>query len=406
MTSRPPFRRVGSALRAFLQRESASGYGLMFAAALAMIIANSPLSAFYFDAFHLETGPTLSPKIGVMTVHHWINDGLMALFFLLVGLEIKREWLDGHLARWEDRRLPIIGAVAGMVLPAILYLMIAGRNAATVRGWAIPAATDIAFAMAVLALVRGQVPVSIKLLLVTIAIVDDIGAVAIIALLYTDAINLGALGGAALILSVMALMNRAGVIAVRYYLIGFALLWYVVLLSGVHATIAGVLAAAVIPFRRSSGQQDDERSTLHRLETYLTVPVGYVIVPLFGFANAGVAITALPLASFFAPLTIGIAIGLFVGKQIAIFGSLRLAVALGFASRPSHATWWQLYGMALLCGIGFTMGLFIGDLAFDDPVRSDAAKIGVLMGSIASGIAGWIVLSLAARRHSVDIKVS
>ena len=383
-------------MREFLHTEAAGGILLMAAAALAMIVANSAWADDYFHLLHLETGQTLTPSIGPMTVHLWINDALMAVFFLLVGLEIKRELLDGHLSTWADRRLPVVGAIAGMVVPALIYLAVTGGTPSLAKGWAIPAATDIAFAIGVLALLGSRAPTSLKLLLTTIAIVDDMGAVAIIAIAYTQSLDMTALAAAGAILIAMVVMNRTGVKALRWYALGFAVLWYAVLLSGIHATIAGVLAALTIPFRRTLAAPDAEDSTLHRCEHYLHAPVAFVIVPLFGFANAGVSLSGATISSLLAPLPLGIALGLFVGKQIGIFASIRMMVALGWAARPAHASWMQVYGMALLCGIGFTMSLFIGGLAFGDPALADAVKIGVLMGSIASAVAGWAVLSLAA----------
>ncbi len=387
--------RARSALREFLRTEAASGLLLIAAAALAMVAANSPLADGYFHFLHLETGFTLSRTIGPMTVHLWINDGLMAFFFLLVGLEIKRELLDGHLSTWADRRLPVVGAIAGMAVPALIYMAVTGGSPSLARGWAIPAATDIAFAIGVLALLGSRAPTSLKLLLTTIAIVDDMGAVAIIALAYTDALNLTALAAAGAIFATMMIMNRAGVKALRWYTLGFAMLWYAMLISGVHATIAGVMAALTIPFRRTLAAPDAEDSTLHRFEHILHAPVAYFIVPLFGFANAGVALGGVTLASFLAPLPLGIALGLFIGKQFGIFTAIRVMVALGWAARPAHASWTQVYGMAVLCGIGFTMSLFIGGLAFADEAKADAVKIGVLMGSIASAILGWAMLRFA-----------
>jgi Na+:H+ antiporter, NhaA family len=385
-----------SALRTFLASEAAGGILLMTAAMLAMMAANSAVSADYFHFLHAVTGPVLTPKLGPMTVHLWINDGLMAIFFLLVGLEIKREFVDGHLATWADRRLPIIAAAAGMFVPAIVYLAIAGGDPALVRGWAIPAATDIAFAIGVLALLGSRAPTSLKLFLTTVAIVDDMGAVAIIALFFTDELNIAALAAAAVIWLAMMALNRGKVTALTPYLILTALLWYATLLSGVHATIAGVMAAFAVPFRRTLAAPDAEDSTLHRLEHMLAKPVAFAIVPLFGFANAGVSLNGIGLAQAFAPLPLGIALGLFMGKQIGIFGAIWSAVKLGIAVRPAHANWAQVYGVSLLCGIGFTMSLFIGGLAFTGPEQGEAVKIGVLMGSLASAIAGALVLYLGA----------
>jgi len=385
--SRP---RTASALRDFLADEAAGGIALIAAAALAMIAANSPLAGAYFHTLHLETGPVIAPAIGPMTVHLWINDALMAVFFLLVGLEIKRELMGGELASAERRRLPMIAAAAGMICPALLYLVITG-GAATLRpGWAIPAATDIAFAIGVLALLGPRIPPSLKLFLTTVAIVDDMGAVAIIAVFYSHGLALLALAGAAVVAGGMALMNRFGVIRLWPYVIGFVLLWILVLMSGVHATIAGVVTAMLIPIGK------DDASPLHRLEHALSPWVAFAIVPLFGFANAGVALGGTSLSVFAEPLVLGIALALFLGKQIGIFGSIRIAVRLGVARAPGGASWAQIYGVALLAGIGFTMSLFIGGLAFPgNDAMMDEVKIGVLAGSLLSAMVGFLVLRFA-----------
>jgi Na+:H+ antiporter, NhaA family len=391
-----------SALREFLSSEAAGGLLLMGAAALALLVANSPFATGYFHIVHAHIGPVLTPKLGPMTVHLWINDGLMAIFFLLVGLEIKREFVDGHLSTWADRRLPIIAAAAGMIVPAAIYLWVAGGEVALVRGWAIPAATDIAFAIGVLALLGSRAPASLKLFLTTVAIVDDMGAVAIIALFYTTELDPSALAAAGLIWTIMMAFNRLKVIALWPYLILAALLWYATLLSGVHATIAGVMAAFAIPFRRTLGSPDAQDSALHRLEHILAKPVAFLIVPLFGFANAGVSLDGVSPPMLVAPLPLGIALGLFVGKQLGIFGSVWLAVKFGVAVRPRNASWMQVYGVALLCGIGFTMSLFIGGLAFTDAAQGDAVKIGVLMGSLLSAIAGYTLLNFAGRKNVAE----
>jgi Na+:H+ antiporter, NhaA family len=385
-----------SALREFLKSEAAGGLLLMAAAALALVAANSPLAQAYGHILHAETGPTLSPKLGPMTVHLWINDGLMAIFFLLVGLEIKREFVDGRLSTWDRRRLPVIAAAVGMALPALIYLTLTSTADGLSRGWAIPAATDIAFAIGVLALLGKRAPTSLKLFLTTVAIADDLGAVAIIALAYTAELDTVALGAAAGILFVMYAMGKNGVRPLWPYMIGAAALWYAVLLSGVHATVAGVLAAATIPIIKTPGAPDAADSPLHRLEHGLNPWVAFLIVPLFGFANAGVELKGLGLAQLLAPLPLGVAAGLFFGKQIGIFASVWLTVRLGFAARLKGATWLQIYGVSMLCGIGFTMSLFIGALAFPgDAERVEEAKIGILMGSFLSAIAGFAVLRLA-----------
>ena len=381
-----------SILRAFLKSEAAGGFLLIAAAAVAMVIANSRWADGYYHFLHMQISPALSPKIGPMTPHLWINDALMALFFMLVGLEIKREWVDGHLATWRDRRLPIIAAVAGMAMPALIYLAVTRADPALIRGWAIPAATDIAFAIAILALLGRRVPTALKLFLITVAIVDDMGAVAIIAIGYTEAISGPALMAALILIALMIGLNRAGVRAVTPYLIVAIFLWYAVLLSGIHATIAGVVAAMTVPVRITKAAPDAADSTLHRIEHLLQKPVAYIIVPLFGFANAGVTLGGV---SPTAPLPLAIALGLLIGKQAGIFGSVWIAVKSGFAVKPSGASWAQIYGVALLCGIGFTMSLFIGGLAFSGQAQGESIKIGVLMGSVVSAVLGWVVLRCA-----------
>ncbi len=395
--------RRASALRRFLDSEAAGGILLMGAAALALIIANSPLAALYQHLLHAEAGPVLTPKLGPMTVHLWINDALMALFFLLVGLEIKREFVDGRLATWSQRRLPMLAAASGMAVPAILYLLVAARAPGLANGWAIPAATDIAFAIGVLALLGSRAPTSLKLFLTTVAIGDELGAVALIALAYTESIDTLALGVAAGLWFVMYAMGRYGVRRLWPFLLLAAGLWYAVLLSGVHATVAGVLAAAAIPIIRTPGSPDAPHSPLHRLEHGLTPWVAFGIVPLFGFANAGVPLAEIGPGDLLAPLPLGIAAGLFLGKQIGNFGAVWLSVRLGLAARLRGASWTQIYGVSLICGIGFTMSLFIGALAFPGrPDLAEEAKIGILMGSLLSAAAGYLVLRFAAPHPEQD----
>jgi NhaA family Na+:H+ antiporter len=370
------------AVRDHLSGEAGPGLVLMAAAAAALIVANSPLGEAYAHALHAYIGP--------LSLLHWINDGLMAVFFLFVGLEVKREVVAGDLSTPAARRLPVIAAVAGMVVPALVYLLVTRGDPALVHGWAIPAATDIAFAIGVLALVGRRVPASLKLFLTTVAIVDDIGAVAIIALAYTSGLNLVALGAAAVILVLLFLLNRRGVRALWPYVLLALLLWAAVLQSGVHATVAGVLAALFVPL----GEDRDDHSPLARLEHGLSPWVSYAILPIFGFANAGVALGEAP---FWAPLPLAVAAGLFVGKQLGVFGAMRGAVALGLAEKPEGAGWAQLYGVALLAGIGFTMSLFIGGLAFADPVLVEEVKVGVLAGSLLSALCGYALLRWASR---------
>jgi NhaA family Na+:H+ antiporter len=368
------------------KRERAAGLALIAAAGAALAAANSPLAGAYHDLLHTPVGPVM-PKLGMMTVHLWIVDGLMAIFFLLVGLEVKREWFEGRLATAAERRLPIIAAVGGMAVPALVYLAVIDFEPALANGWAIPSATDIAFAIGVLALLGPRAPASIKLLLVTIAIVDDIGAVLVIALFYTAKLNVLALAAALALAGGMALLGQLGVRKLWPFLLGFAILWLLVLASGVHATIAGVLAALTVPLARG-----EKHSPLKHFEHVIHPWVMFAIVPVFGFASAGVALAGGP-AALLAPLPLAVALGLFVGKQIGIFGSVWIAVRAGLAARPAGARWRQIYGAALLCGIGFTMSLFIGALAFPGrPELADAAKIGTLAGSLLSAILGFAVL--------------
>ncbi len=391
VSHRPP-----SALRSFLASEAAGGILLMVAAALAMVVANSPLASSYHHWLHQPLGPVLSEKLGPMTLHLWINDGLMAVFFLLVGLEIKRELVDGELSSWADRRLPFLAAASGMIVPAAIYLFIVAGNPGLASGWAIPAATDIAFAIGVLALLGRRAPTSLKLFLTTVAIVDDMGAVAIIAFAYTADLNLLALAASAAILAVMYALNRGKVMTLWAYLPAGVALWYFVLMSGIHATVAGVLIALMIPVIKTPGAPDSEDSPLHVLEHAISPWVAFLIVPIFGFANAGVSVAGLGLQNLLAPLPLGIAAGLFLGKQIGIFGVVWLASRIGIAVRPRGATWLQVYAVAMLCGIGFTMSLFIGPLAFPgNEALIEEAKIGVLTGSLASAVLGYVILRFA-----------
>ena len=395
-TPRPIRLRPRSALREFLTGEAAGGVLLIVAAALAMVVANSSFGEAYRHLLHAPIGPTLTSKLGPMTAHLWINDGLMAVFFLLVGLEIKREFLDGRLASWPRRRLPMIAAIAGMAVPALIFVGWTADHPELQNGWAIPAATDIAFAIGVLALLGRRAPTSLKLLLVTVAIVDDMGAVAIIALVYTVGLKSLFLGMGLMVMGAMYVCNRSKVLVLWPYLIGFATLWYCVLMSGVHATVAGVLAAMMVPIVKTPGHPDSAISPVHRLEHAIQPWCSYLIVPLFGFANAGVAFGGLNTDELLAPLPVGVALGLVFGKPLGIFGAIWLTVRMGWASRPRGSTWLQVWGLSMLCGIGFTMSLFIGALAFPgDALLVEEAKIGVLAGSLVSALFGFLVLRVS-----------
>lgn len=384
-----------SFLQAFLRSEALGGYVLMFAALAALVVANTSAAPLYFDVLGTKLGFQAGPVLLRETVLHWINDGLMAIFFLLVGLEIKREVLDGQLRGAARIVLPGIAALGGMAMPAIIYLLVNLGSPDTLRGWAIPAATDIAFALGILALLGSRVPTSLKIFLTALAILDDLGAIVIIALFYTSDLNVFALGMAGALLVCLFCLNRAGVTRLAPYLLLGAVLWYFVLKSGVHATLAGVALALTIPLRPRNQGGIHAHSPLHALEHALHKPVALLIVPLFGFANAGVSFAGMGLASLAQPVPMGVALGLFLGKQLGVFGFAWLAIKTGIASLPRHATFTQLYGVALLCGIGFTMSLFIGALAFTDAATVDATKIGVLTGSLASAVAGFALLRAA-----------
>ena len=385
---RPPTRRT-SVLREFLDSEAAGGILLMGAAALALFIANSPLAENYFQLLHAP--------LGGLDVLHCINDGLMALFFLFVGLEIKREFLDGQLSNWANRALPGIAAAGGVAVPGLIYAAVNAANAETLRGWAIPTATDIAFALGVLSLLGSRVPTSLKVFLATLAIVDDLVAVLVIAVFYTAELNLAALGGAGAATLLLIGLNRLKIARLAPYLALGAALWWLVLLSGIHATVAGVVLAMTIPLRRSKAAPDDMTSPLHRLEHGLSPWVAFLIVPVFGFANAGVSFAGMSAGVLLEPVTLGVALGLFIGKQVGVFGAAAVAIKLRLANLPVAASWAQLYGVALLCGIGFTMSLFIGLLAFPNPALQDEVKVGVLVGSLISALCGAALLSVAKR---------
>lgn len=378
-------------LRQFLDDQASAGLVLIAAAAAALIVANSPWADGYFGL--------LATYVGPLSVLHWVNDLLMALFFLLVGLEIKREFLDGQLSTPRRRVLPGLAALGGMAVPAMIYLAINWDGGAT-RGWAVPVATDIAFALGVLALLGRRVPVSLRIFLTALAIIDDLLAVAIIALFYTAQLHLGWLAAAAAAILVLALMARARVTLLAPYLAVGALLWLFTFLSGVHATLAGVALALTIPIRCSPGAPDDCQSPLHRLEHAIQPWVAFAVIPIFGFANAGLSLVGLGFESLLSPVALGVAAGLFVGKQAGVFLTTWAAVRLRLADTPEDATMAQVYGVALLCGIGFTMSLFIGLLAFPDPLLQAEVKIGVLTGSLLSALAGAAVL-LVARREAV-----
>ncbi len=387
MDTKPSRRiRLTASFRSFMENEASGGIILMVVAALALIIANSPLSEDYFGF--------LKTYVGGLSILHWINDALMAIFFLLVGLEIKREMISGQLSSWSRRALPGFAAVGGMVVPALIF--IAFNEEGTIRGWAIPSATDIAFSLGVLSLLGSRVPLSLKVFLTALAIIDDLGAVIIIALFYSEGLNLPALAGVAVVFGILVAINWLGMVRLWAYLALGVILWILVFKSGIHATIAGVLLALTIPMRGEKGQSD---SPLLQLEHAIQPWVGFLIVPIFGFANAGVSFSGVSLSNLADPVPLGVAAGLFFGKQIGVFFFAWVAIKMRLSERPAGASWLQIYAVAILCGIGFTMSLFIGLLAYaNSPLLQDETKLGVLLGSLLSAVVGAALLRLSLTR--------
>lgn len=377
----------------FFRLEAAGGVVLGITALVALTWANTPWHGLYAALLDIP----VTVQIGGLGLHKplllWINDALMAIFFLLVGLEIKREVIEGELSSVRQAALPCVAAFGGMLGPALVYAAINWSDPVALRGWAIPAATDIAFALGVLALLGTRAPSSLKIFLLALAIIDDLGAIVIIALFYTEDLSLLSMGLAATGLAVLIALNLAGVKRVTPYALVGIFLWVCVLKSGVHATLAGVALGFAVPLR---GRGKEGPSPLKQLEHALHPWVTFGILPVFAFANAGVSLTGLSPSSLLEPVPLGIALGLFAGKQIGVLGSTWIAVRLGLGQLPSQATWLQFYGLALLTGIGFTMSLFIGTLAFGTPEYAVAVRIGVLTGSIVCGVGGYLVLRLAS----------
>ena len=384
-----------TAIREFLKLESASGILLVVAGVLAMVAANTPLAdgyeALLQTQFKVQLGEFKLDKPLVI----WVNDLLMAIFFLLVGLEIKREVVMGELSDSSKVALPAIAALGGMIVPAAIYAALNWNDPVGIRGWAIPSATDIAFALGVLSLLGERVPVGLKIFLMTLAVLDDLGAIVIIALFYTDGLSLTALMLAGLAVAVLFALNRFGVLRIAPYMLVGAVLWLCVLKSGVHATLAGVVAALFVPATGLAG--DREHSPLRRLEHSLHPWVAFGILPIFAFSNAGVALEGMSLRDLLQPIPLGIMLGLFVGKQVGVFTFAWAAVKLGIARLPTGVEFRHVYGAAIICGIGFTMSLFIGMLAFEDTeigkfIVTD--KLGILVGSLISAVVGYVVLHL------------
>ncbi len=378
-------------LREFIVSETMAGFCLFLAAVLAIIVDNSPWAHYYHDV--LQQVWTVHLRVIVLSesVHHWVNDGLMTIFFLLVGLEIKRELFEGELSSLSQAALPGIAAIGGMVVPGLVYWWINHADSVALRGWAIPTATDIAFSLGILSLLGRRVPLSLKVFLMALAIFDDMGAIMIIAIFYTPHVQWYVLGGVAAMFLVLVILNRCRVHSLSLYLLVGAVLWVCLLRSGVHATLAGILLAFTIPLNHKNSHRV---SPLHRLEHFLNPWVAFIVLPLFAFTNAGINFSQLPLGQVMSSVPLGIFAGLFFGKQIGIAGFSWLAIKLGVAKLPSGVRMSGLYGVSLLCGVGFTMSLFIGSLAFDWVSESYEllVRVGVIGGSLLSGLLGYLVL--------------
>lgn len=386
-----------SSITSFFKMESAGGILLFIAATAAIIVANTPLEPYY----QLFLSTPVEVRVGALEIAKplllWINDGLMAVFFFLVGLELKRELVEGELSDKRNIILPGAGAIGGMLVPAAIYLYFNGADPVAAKGWAIPAATDIAFALGVLTLLGKRVPISIKIFLTSLAIFDDIGAIIIIALFYTSKISLLALVIVALCIPILALLNKRNVVSNSPYILIGIIMWIATLKSGVHATLAGVVLAMFIPMRSKT---DPEHSPLKSLEHDLHSVVAFFVLPVFAFANAGISFASVTAEQMLHNVPIGIALGLFAGKQIGIFGLCWLCIKLNFAQLPKGMSWSGLYGTAALCGIGFTMSLFVGSLAFEETgvnLLFDE-RLGIIIGSLLSGIIGYLVLNAALKK--------
>lgn len=377
----------------FLKLESAGGLLLVAAAALALICSNSPLRQAYDDLLKIPVEMRFGSFALAKPLLLWINDGLMAIFFLLVGLEVKREVIEGELSTPAQIVLPVVAGLGGMIVPALIYFIFNRGNGAALNGWAIPTATDIAFALGVLSLLGKRVPVSLKIFLTAVAIADDLGAIVIIALFYTAELSIAMLFLAAVAIAVLIALNLQKVTRIVPYVMVGVILWVFVLKSGVHATLAGVAIAFAVPLKTTDAQGV---APLHQLEHSLHPWVAFGVLPVFAFANAGVSFAGVTLTALAEPLPLGIAVGLFAGKLVGVFGASAMLIRLGLAKLPEGASWLQLIGVAALCGVGFTMSLFIGSLAFDGPSYFTPLRLGVIAGSALSGVTGYLLLRFAS----------
>tara|TARA_B100000787_G_scaffold169326_1_gene160214 strand:+ start:688 stop:1860 length:1173 start_codon:yes stop_codon:yes gene_type:complete len=379
----------------FFQLEAASGLVLLIAAILALVISNSNFSELYFSTLEQYLFIGISDLGLKLSIHHWINDLLMAIFFFFVTLEIKREFIQGELSNLKKALLPIIGAVGGMIIPALVYVVINFGNTETLNGWAIPSATDIAFSLGILSLLGSRVPISLKIFLTALAIIDDLGAILIIAFFYSGDLSISYLSLILISYIFLLILNKFGIKFSLPYLIVGAFLWFFTYKSGIHATIAGVLLASTIPHRI----KNKDFSLLIKLEHAISPYVAFMIMPIFAFANAGVSLEGLSLSSLLQPVPLGILLGLFLGKQFGVMIFSFIAVKIGAAQMPDNASWLSLYGVSVLTGIGFTMSLFVGNLAFAENIQYiDGVKIGVLAGSLLSTVFGYFILLYAVKK--------
>ena len=380
---------ISQAIKNFFAREEKSGILLLLFATLALITVNSPLNSLYYDIKYTDVPISLGEFNFTKTISHWVNDGLMAIFFFVIGLELKREILEGELSSFDRMVLPAIAAIGGMVAPAIIYVLININNPENMSGWAIPTATDIAFSLAVLLIIGKNVPLSLKVFLLSLAIIDDLGAVLIIAFFYTAQISGTYLIYSLIVFVLLILINRMGINKMYVYMILGIFLWYFVLKSGVHATIAGVLLATTIPNTSNNGL---EHSMLKDLEHKLHNFVGILVLPIFAFFNSDINFADVTLSSVYSPLSLGVILGLLLGKPIGITLFTYVGMKTNLFNLPENVTIKDVFGLSLLCGIGFTMSLFINGLAFSDPVLIDSSKLGIFIGSMISAIAGYLIL--------------
>ena len=379
----------------FFKLEAASGLILLIAAIIALIISNSNLSELYFYTLEQYLFIGVNSFGLKLSIHHWINDALMAIFFFFVTLEIKREFIQGELSNFKKALLPIIAAIGGMLIPALFYVIINLGNAETINGWAIPSATDIAFSLGILSLLGSRVPISLKIFLTALAIIDDLGAILIIAFFYSGELSISYLSLILISYIFLLILNKLGVKKFAPYLLIGIFMWYFTYKSGIHATIAGVLLASTIPHR----QKDKDFSLLIKIEHAISPYVAFIIMPLFAFANAGVSLIGLSFSSLMLPVPLGILMGLFFGKQLGVMLFSYISVKLKIAQMPDNSTWLSLYGVSILTGIGFTMSLFVGNLAFANNIQYiDGVKIGVLAGSLLSTLFGYFLLLLTSKK--------